>query len=101
MLMILRFKLKLQFQEGELIRVQSELTRLIATHETSIRKQQEVMKEIEKLSETKKSAENNVATLEQHLNTLKEDNVKLKKMLELSEREKKLLEKNVAKVNGK
>lgn len=59
------------------------------------------MKEIEKLSETKKSAENNVATLEQHLNTLKEDNVKLKKMLELSEREKKLLEKNVAKVNGK
>lgn len=59
------------------------------------------MKEIEKISEIKKSAENDIATLEQNLNTLKEDNVKLKKMLEVSEREKKLLEKNVAKVNGK
>jgi len=51
--------------------------------------------------EEKRNSENNVATLERNLNTLQEDNAKLKKKLELTEREKKLLEKNINKVNGK
>lgn len=81
--------------------MQSELTRLIATHDTSVRKRLEVMEEIEKMSERKKIAENHISTLERNLNTQQEDNNKLKSALELSEREKKLLEKNMAKVNGK
>lgn len=59
------------------------------------------MEEVEKISEGKKNSENDVVTLERNLNALQEDNIKLKKMLELTEREKKLLEKNMAKVNGK
>jgi len=74
---------------------------LIATHETSVRKRQEIVEEVEKISEGKKNSENDVATLERNLNALQEDNTKLKKMLELTEREKKLLEKNMTKVNGK
>lgn len=89
-----------KFQEGELLRVQSELTRLIATRETSARKRQEIMEEVEKMSERKKCDESVIATLERNLSTLREDNVKLKSMFELSEREKKLLEKNLVKVNG-
>ncbi|XP_025192871.1 cilia- and flagella-associated protein 58-like [Melanaphis sacchari] len=79
--------------------IQSELTRLVATHETSLKKRQEVMEEIDKISKEKKNSENNVAVLERSLSTSQEDNVKLKKMLELTEREKKLLEKNMTKVN--
>jgi len=60
-----------------------------------------VVEEVEKISEGKKNSENDVATLERNLNALQEDNIKLKKMLELTEREKKLLEKNMTKVNGK
>lgn len=56
---------------------------------------------MENICEKKKSAENNVATLERNLNTAQNENVKLKSLLELSAREKKLLEKNMAKVNGK
>lgn len=74
---------------------------MIATHETSVRKRQEVVEEVEKISEEKKNSENDVATLERNLNALQEDNIKLKKVLELTEREKKLLEKNMTKVNGK
>lgn len=74
---------------------------MIATHETSVRKRQEIVEEVEKISEGKKNSENDVATLERNLNALQEDNTKLKKMLELTEREKKLLEKNMTKVNGK
>jgi len=74
---------------------------LIATHEASVRKRQEIVEEVEKISEEKKNSENDVATLERNLNALQEDNIKLKKMLELTEREKKLLEKNMIKVNGK
>lgn len=74
---------------------------MIATHETSVRKRQEVVEEVEKISEGKKNSENNVATLERNINALQEDNIKLKKNLELTEREKKLLEKNMTKVNGK
>lgn len=59
------------------------------------------MEEMEKISERKKSAENNIATLERNLNKMQEETVKLKSLLELSGREKKLLEKNMAKVNGK
>lgn len=66
----------------------------------SIRKKQEIAEEIEKISERKKNADNDIATLERNLNTLQDDNIKLKNALELSEREKKLLEKNMAKVNG-
>jgi len=74
---------------------------LIATHETSVRKRQEVLEEVEKISEGKKNSENQVATLERNINAMQEDNIKLKKILELTEREKKLLEKNMTKVNGK
>ncbi|XP_060873661.1 cilia- and flagella-associated protein 58-like [Metopolophium dirhodum] len=94
-----RLQDKINYQENELLRVQSELTRLIATHETSVRKRQEVVEEVEKISEEKKNSENDVATLERNLNALQQDNIKLKKMLELTEREKKLLEKNMTKVN--
>ncbi|KAL4090850.1 hypothetical protein QTP88_025616 [Uroleucon formosanum] len=94
-----RLQDKINYQENELLRVQSELTRLIVTYETSVRKRQEVMEEVEKISEGKKNSENDVVTLERNLNALQEDNIKLKKMLELTEREKKLLEKNMAKVN--
>lgn len=73
---------------------------MIATHEASVRKRQEIVEEVEKISEEKKNSENDVATLERNLNALQEDNIKLKKMLELTEREKKLLEKNMTKVNG-
>jgi len=59
------------------------------------------MEEVDKISKEKKNSENNVATLERSLITSQEDNLKLKKMLELTEREKKLLEKNMTKVNGK
>jgi len=90
-----------QYQENELLRVQSELTRLIATHEASVRKRQEVMEEVDKISKEKKNSENSITILERSLNISQEDNVKLKKMLELTEREKKLLEKNMTKVNGK
>lgn len=83
------------------MRVQSELRRLVATHETSMRKRQEVAEEIEKISERKKNADNDIATLERNLNALQNENVRLKNALELSEREKKLLEKNMIKVNGK
>lgn len=58
------------------------------------------MEEIEKITERKKNADNDIATLERNLNTLQNDNVKLKNALELSERDKKLLEKNMTKVNG-
>lgn len=81
--------------------MQSELTRLFATHDTSVRKRLEVVEEIEKLTERKKISENHISTLERNLNILQEDNNKLKNALELSKREKKLLEKNMAKVNGK
>lgn len=81
--------------------MQSELTRLIATHDTSIRKRLELVEEIEKVLEKKKVAENRISTLEQNLNTLREDNNKLKSALELSERENNLLKKNIAKANGK
>lgn len=74
---------------------------MIATHETSVRKRQEVMEELEKIAEGKKNSENEVTTLERNLNTSQEENAKLKKLFELSEREKKLLEKNMAKLNGK
>ncbi|XP_027854297.2 cilia- and flagella-associated protein 58-like isoform X2 [Aphis gossypii] len=90
---------KINYQENELLRVQSELTRLIATHEASVRKRQEVMEEVDKISKEKKNSENSVTILERSLNTSQEDNVKLKKILELTEREKKLLEKNMTKVN--
>lgn len=73
---------------------------MIATHEASVRKRQEITEEVEKISEEKKNSENDVATLERNLNALQEDNIKLNKMLELTEREKKLLEKNMTKVNG-
>lgn len=53
------------------------------------------------MSERKRCTDNVVDTLERNLGTLQADNVKLKSALELSEREKKLLEKNVAKLNGK
>lgn len=53
------------------------------------------------MSKRKNSAENNVATLERNLNMKQEETVKLKNLLELSVREKKLLEKTMAKVNGK
>lgn len=66
----------------------------------SIRKKQEIAEEIEKISERKKNADNDIATLERNLNTLQDDSMKLKNALELSERDKKLLEKNMAKVNG-
>ncbi|KAL5233330.1 hypothetical protein ACI65C_000740 [Semiaphis heraclei] len=94
-----RLQDKINYQENELLRVQSELTRLIATHEASVRKRQEITEEVEKISEEKKNSENDVATLERNLNALQEDNIKLNKMLELTEREKKLLEKNMTKVN--
>lgn len=84
-----------------MLRVQSELTRLIATHETSVRKRQETMEEMEKIADRRKNAENDVATLERNLNTLQVENGKLKSALELLEREKKLVEKNMVKVNGK
>lgn len=58
------------------------------------------MEELEKLSERKKSADINISNLERNLNTLKEDNGKLKSTLELYERDKKLLEKNMIKLNG-
>lgn len=90
-----------QYQESELIRVQSELTRLVAAHETSVRKRQEIVEDMDKLSEKKKRTDSVVETLERNLVTLQGDNVKLKSAFELSEREKKLLEKNVAKLNGK
>lgn len=90
-----------QYQESELIRAQSELTRLVAAHETSVRKRQEVVEDMDKLSERKRCTDSVVDTLERSLSTLQADNVKLKSALELSEREKKLLEKNVAKLNGK
>ncbi|KAF0771613.1 cilia- and flagella-associated protein 58-like [Aphis craccivora] len=90
---------KINYQENELLRVQSELTRLIATHEASVRKRQEVMEEVDKISKEKKNSENSVTILERSLNTSQEDNVKLKKLLELTEREKNLLEKNMTKVN--
>jgi len=66
-----------------------------------VRKQQEVVKEIEKMFESKKSANNQISTLERNINALQEDNIKLRSLLELSEREKKLLEKNIVKLNGK
>lgn len=81
--------------------MQSELIRLNATHDTSIRKRLEVMEESEKLLEKKKIAENHISTLERNLNTLQENNNKLKSALELSERKNNLLEKNMAKANGK
>lgn len=84
-----------------MLRVQSELTRLIATHEASVRKQQEITEEIEKMSKRKKNDDNDISSLNRNLNASLEDNVKLKSVLELLEREKKLLEKNIAKVNGK
>lgn len=59
------------------------------------------MEEVDKISKEKKNSENSVTILERSLNTSQEDNVKLKKILELTEREKKLLEKNMTKVNGK
>jgi len=59
------------------------------------------MEEVDKISKEKKNSENSVTILERSLNTSQEDNVKLKKKLELTEREKKLLEKNMTKVNGK
>lgn len=59
------------------------------------------MEEIEKISKEKKNSENSVTILERSLNTSRDDNVRLKKMLELTEREKKLLEKNMNKINGK
>lgn len=90
-----------QYQENELIRVQSELTRLVAAHESSVRKRQEVVEDMDKLSERKRCTDNVVDTLKRNLGTLQADNVKLKNALEISEREKKLLEKNVAKLNGK
>lgn len=67
----------------------------------SVRKRQEIVEEMEKIVERKKNAESDIATLERNLNTLQVDNNKLRSMLELSEREKKLLEKNMVKVNGK
>ncbi|VVC44830.1 Hypothetical protein CINCED_3A000974 [Cinara cedri] len=85
-----RLQDKINFQEDELLRVQSELTRLIATHETTVRKRQEVTEEMEKMSERKNNAENNIATLERNLNTSQEENIRLKSLLELSAREKKL-----------
>lgn len=51
--------------------------------------------------EKNKNAENQIAILGRNLNMLQVDNGKLKSALELSEREKKLLEKNLVKVNGK
>lgn len=59
------------------------------------------MDEMEKLSQRKKCADNNIAILERNLITFKEENIKLKNTLEISVREKMLLEKNMAKVNGK
>lgn len=56
---------------------------------------------MEKMSERKKSAEVNIATLERNLNMTQEETIKLKSLLDLSGREKKLLEKNMVKVNGK
>ncbi|XP_025417535.1 cilia- and flagella-associated protein 58-like [Sipha flava] len=94
-----RLQDKISFQESELLRVQSELTRLIATHETSVRKRQETMEEMEKIMGIKKDAENHIAILKRNLNVLQVDNDKLKSALELSEREKKLLEKNLIKIN--
>jgi len=58
------------------------------------------MEEVDKISKEKKNSENSVTILERSLNTSQEDNVKLKKLLELTEREKNLLEKNMTKVNG-
>lgn len=53
------------------------------------------------MSEREKKAKDRIANLERNINVLQEDNAKLKSALELSEREKKLLEKNMAKLNGK
>lgn len=58
------------------------------------------MEEVDKISKEKKNSENSVTILERSLNTSQEDNVKLKKLLELTEREKNLLEKNMTKLNG-
>lgn len=58
------------------------------------------MEEMEKMAENKKIAENNLATLEQKFNKLHEENIQIRNMLELSERDKKLVEKNLTKVNG-
>lgn len=66
-----------------------------------MRKQQEVVEEIELMIESKKSANNQIGNLERNINALQEDNIKLRRLLELSEREKNLLEKNMAKLNGK
>lgn len=77
------------------------MTRLIATNDTLVRKQQEMAEKIEKTSDQKKCAENHIGTLERNINALKEDSIKLRSALELSEREKKLLEKNIAKLDGK
>lgn len=66
-----------------------------------MRKRQETIEEVEKMSERKKCDDSVIATLERNLSLSQEDNVRLKSMFELSEREKKLLEKNMAKVNGK
>lgn len=59
------------------------------------------MEEIEKNSEKKKCADSTIVTMERNLNKLQEENLRLKSVFELSEREKKLLEKNIAKFNGK
>jgi hypothetical protein len=59
------------------------------------------MEEMEKIMGIKKDAENHIAILKRNLNVLQVDNDKLKSALELSEREKKLLEKNLIKINGK
>jgi len=59
------------------------------------------MEAVEKMSEREKKAKDRIANLERNINVLQEDNAKLKSALELSEREKKLLEKNMAKLNGK
>lgn len=73
----------------------------MANHETSVRKRQEIAEETEKLSEKNKCAESAITTLERNLSRLREENVKLKSVNELSERGKKLMEKTTAKVNGR
>ncbi|XP_050424548.1 cilia- and flagella-associated protein 58-like [Adelges cooleyi] len=94
-----RLQEKINCQESELLKVQSEMTRLVATHESSLRKRRETVREIESVSRSKKALENDITSLEKNSVAQQEENNKLKNALQVTRREKKLLEKNSVKLN--
>ncbi|XP_050524509.1 cilia- and flagella-associated protein 58-like [Daktulosphaira vitifoliae] len=95
---ICHLKDKITSQETQLLKVQSELNSLTATHETSERKRQESVKEVEKFLKYRKIQENNVFSLEKKISQLQWDNNKINHTLEVTQRDKKLLEKSIAKM---